>query len=299
MTFLGVEPWLIKANLHLLQYVNNLRPILILVIALGDVRFGTLAQIRSCVPNISIYGIFPDSPHNLTSHAVQCIPALDRIATSSPAWINAFHRLGAIRVHYLPFAADTEFHYPVPASHQSSAFSRNVLFVGNWRDERETILEHLDDLNLGIWGPKDWQRRLRRGSPLQARWGGRELVGSEFAQACADAKIMLNIHDVATLPGPNMRTFEQPACRAFSLVTRTAPILDLFTEGENIECYESVIELREKIRYYLDHEAERQRIATASYEFVTQRGHTYVDRAQQIIEWVKEDTGHLQEKYAL
>jgi spore maturation protein CgeB len=100
---------------------------------------------------------------------------------------------------------------------------------------------------------------------------------------------MLNILDLVTQPGPNMRTFEQPACRAFSLVTRTDPVLDLFTEGTNIVCFDSVPELREKIHYYLAHESERQRIADASYEFVVNQGHTYVDRAQQIIDWVRED----------
>jgi spore maturation protein CgeB len=166
-----------------------------------------------------------------------------------------------------------------------------VLFVGNWRDEREAVLEQLVDLDLGVWGAKDWHRKTRRGSPLRPRWGGRQLIGQELAQACADAKIMLNLHDVATLPGPNMRTFEQPACHAFSLVSRTPSILDLFTEGENIVCFESTLELREKICYYLNHAAERQRIAAASYEFVVKQGHTYADRAQQIIKWVETDTG--------
>lgn len=293
MTFLGVEPWIIKANLPLLQQANNVRPTLILVIDMAHIRFGTLVQIRACVPGILIYGLFPDAPYKMTTTGMQCVPGFDRMATSSPAWIEAFERLGARQVHYLPFAADIEFHYPVSASRQPSSFTRDVLFVGNWRDERETMLEQLTDLDLGIWGAKDWQRKPRRGSPLRARWGGRELIGVELAQACADAKIMLNIHDVATLPGPNMRTFEQPACRAFSLVTRTSPILDLFTEGENIECFESVVELREKIHYYLDAEEERQRIAQASYEFVIHEGHTYVDRAQQIIAWVREDGGQI------
>jgi spore maturation protein CgeB len=115
------------------------------------------------------------------------------------------------------------------------------------------------------------------------------LIGEEFAQACAESAIMLNVLDLVTQPGPNMRTFEQPACRAFSLVTRTDPVLDLFTEGINIVCFESVPELREKIHYYLAHESERQRIADASYEFVVNQGHTYVDRAQQIIAWARED----------
>lgn len=160
MTFLGVEPWRIKANLPLLQQANNVRPTLILVIDMAHIRFGTLVQIRACVPGILIYGLFPDAPYKMTTTGMQCVPGFDRMATSSPAWIEAFERLGARHVHYLPFAADIEFHYPVSASRQPSSFTRDVLFVGNWRDERETMLEQLTDLDLGIW-----ERRTGSGSP--------------------------------------------------------------------------------------------------------------------------------------
>jgi spore maturation protein CgeB len=289
MTFLGVEPWLIKANVSLIQQAVRLRPTLILVVALSYVRFGTVEQIRACMPNTPIYGLFPDSPHRLTTNAVQCVPALDRLATSSSAWVAAFQRLGIERVQYLPFAADTDLHYPVPQSSQRSPFARDVLFVGNWRDERETILEQLIDFDLGIWGTPYWHSKTRRGSPLRRHWGGKPLIGQDFAQACADAKIMLNIHDAATLPGPNMRSFEQPACRAFSLVDRTPAILDIFTEDTNIVCFDTVAEAREKIQYYANHESARQRIAQASYELVVSQGHTYLDRAQQIIAWARED----------
>jgi spore maturation protein CgeB len=63
----------------------------------------------------------------------------------------------------------------------------------------------------------------------------------------------------------------------------------LFKEGETIECFDSVEEAREKISYYLSHEDERRRIAEASYRFVVEGGHTYLDRARQLIIWAEED----------
>ena len=86
-----------------------------------------------------------------------------------------------------------------------------------------------------------------------------------------------------------MRSFEQPACGAFSLVTRTDALLEIFTEGENVECFDSVAEAREKIRYYLTHETERQKIAAAGYKLVIEGGHTYLDRARQLIEWMNDE----------
>ncbi len=73
------------------------------------------------------------------------------------------------------------------------------------------------------------------------------------------------------------------------LVTRTPAILDLFTEGESVECFASVDEARDKIRFYLGNESARQRVAANSYEAVINGGHTYLDRARQLITWVGED----------
>jgi spore maturation protein CgeB len=86
-----------------------------------------------------------------------------------------------------------------------------------------------------------------------------------------------------------MRAFEQPACRAFPLVTRTPAVVELFKEGENIECFDSVEEAREKISFYLANDAARQRVADAAYEFVVNEGHTYMDRVEQLLRWASED----------
>lgn len=287
--FVNVEPWLRKANLELLKLSEKLRPGLILVIGTEGVRAGTLAQMRVQLPGTPSYCLYPDTPHNLVPDRIQCLPFFDRVTTVSPLWVEAFERLGARRVHYLPLAADTDLHRPVTRENQVTTDAHDVAFIGNWRPEREAFLEQLTDFDLRVWGTNYWKRNIRSGSRLPARWGGRPLVGEEFARACSEHRILLNLIDGVGWPGPNMRTFEQPACRAFSLVTRTPAVIDLFQEGETIECFDSVEEAREKIRFYLKNETERQRIAEQSYRFVVNGGHTYVDRAKQLVEWARED----------
>jgi len=292
-TFVHVEPWARKANLELLKEVDELRPSLILVIGTSGVRAGTLAQINVRVPGAIIYCIYPDSPHNLDCDRIHCLKFFNRVMTSSPAWTGAFKKLGAERVFYLPFAADPSLYSPTDRqSAGAKSVTHDIAFIGTWRPEREQFLERLVNFDLIIWGSDYWRHRTRPGSPLRSRWGGRPITGVEFAQVCAESKILLNIMDPLTWPGPNMRTFEQPACRAFSLVTRTPAVLDLFHEGETIACFDSAEEACEKISFYLEHEEERLRIMGASYRFVTQGGHTYLDRAQQIIDWFTEDASN-------
>jgi glycosyltransferase involved in cell wall biosynthesis len=288
-TFVNVEPWLRKANLRLLELADKLRPNLILVIGTEGLRAGTLGQLRVQLPGTPVYCVYPDTPHNLVPDRIQCLPFFDRVAVASPAWKNAFERLGAPRVFFLPLAADTDQHRPASSGEANSFATHDVVFIGNWRPEREAFIEQLADFDLRLWGSDYWKRNTRPSSPLPARWGGRPLFGTEFARACARGRIMLNIIDGVGWPGPNMRAFEQPACGAFSLVTRTPAVVELFKEGETVECFDSVEEARDKIGYYLGHEEGRRRIAEAGYRFVVERGHTYLDRARQILTWAEED----------
>ena len=289
--FVRVEPWLRKANLELLQLADSLEPDLVLVIGTTGVRSGTLAQLRVRRPNALLYCIYPDSPHSLDGERIHCLPLFDRFTTSSPAWVSAFEQLGARQVHYLPFAADIELHRPVRSTWPNPNYAHDVTFIGTWRLEREQLLEQMVELDLGIWGSAYWKHRTRNDSQLKRHWSGREVFGDEFAQVCAQSKIMLNILDPISWPGPNMRTFELPACRAFALTERTAPVLDLFREGETIECFGSAGEALEKIHYYTGSERARQRIADAAFHQVLEGGHTYMDRVQRVCGWMAED-GH-------
>ena len=284
-TFVHVEPWWRKANLGLLQLADRVQPELMLVIGTAGVRPGTLAQLRVRCPELAIFCMYPDSPHNLDPERVTCLPIFDRVITSSPAWVEAFGVLGASQASYLPFAADVELHRPTGADVAEPDYAHNIAFIGNWRQEREEFLEQLVDLDLKIWGGNYWRSRTRKDSPLVRCWGGGSVVGADFARVCEQSRISLNILDPISWPGPNMRTFELPACRAFALTERTAPVLDLFREGETIECFGSAEEAREKIDRYTRDGVARRRIARAAYEFVVEGGHTYQDRVRQLLAW--------------
>ena len=87
-----------------------------------------------------------------------------------------------------------------------------------------------------------------------------------------------------------MGAFEIPACKGFSLCSRSPAILEIFQEGKTIECFESPEEAREKARFYLTHEESRARIARAAFERVVEGGHTYLDRARTIVKWAEDDS---------
>lgn len=95
---------------------------------------------------------------------------------------------------------------------------------------------------------------------------------------CADifrkTKIVLN---PPTKDDLNMRHFEASSTGSFQLTAEVPGLFDIFKEGESIITYKDIPDAIEKVRYYLDHEQERQEIARKARDLVL-AGHTYQDR---------------------
>lgn len=80
-----------------------------------------------------------------------------------------------------------------------------------------------------------------------------------------------------------MRTFEIPGSGGFSLSTRTKGALEIFPEDHAGGYFESVDECLRQIEHFRTQDRLRLEIARNAHDIVRQ-GHTYVDRAKQIID---------------
>ncbi len=96
------------------------------------------------------------------------------------------------------------------------------------------------------------------------------------------SKINLNITMRAIETGLSLRIWDILGCGGFLLTNYQAEIPDFFEIGRDLETYESMDELVEKVRYYLSHEEERVEIAINGYEKMAAH-HTYEIRLAQMI----------------
>jgi spore maturation protein CgeB len=81
------------------------------------------------------------------------------------------------------------------------------------------------------------------------------------------------------------RVFEVTGCKSFLLTEPAEDLENYFEIGKEIEVYHSIPEMVEKIRYYLEHEKEREKIAEAGYKRVM-REHTWKHRFDEIFKKV-------------
>jgi hypothetical protein len=127
-------------------------------------------------------------------------------------------------------------------------------------------------LPLEVWGYG--VEGLAGDSSLRYAYRG-EAWGIEMYRVLARSRIVVNRHGpVAAGYANNMRLFEATGAGAM-LFTEAAPNLaDYFKPGSEVVTYDGPDELMDKLRYYLDHEEERRRIAAAG-QARTLRDHTY------------------------
>jgi spore maturation protein CgeB len=77
------------------------------------------------------------------------------------------------------------------------------------------------------------------------------------------------------------RNFEIPGCGGFLLTNYVQNLGEYFSLDNEVVCFSGKQDMLEKIRYYLTHDEERERIARAGYER-TRREHTYTRRFKEL-----------------
>ena len=105
---------------------------------------------------------------------------------------------------------------------------------------------------------------------------------NEMPKVFHASKINLNMTMRPIETGLSLRVWDILGCGGFLLTNYQSEIPEYFEIGRELEAYESMEELEQKIQYYLTHEDERIEIAINGYEKVA-KFHTYERRLTEMI----------------
>ena len=231
-----------------------------------------------------VVNFYPDDPFsrersNRLAYGTDVLSAYDACFTFARHLIPEYERVGVEHAHYLPFARDPELHAP-PATFAQPAF--DVVFVGNLDDERVRWLDEIATTNrVGVFGERTREVVPRRSALSRATFGP-AAYGPELTRTLALGAISLNVMRAQNARSHNMRSYESPACGAFTLSQRTPELVELFADGEEVVCVDSPSELGDAVARWLRDAPTRARIARAGYERV--RDDTYARRACTMLE---------------
>ncbi|GBD96001.1 MAG TPA: hypothetical protein ENG83_15395 [Nitrospirae bacterium] len=213
----------------------------------------------------------------------------DFVFTGGSEAIEILKNYNLKNLYWLPFACDPEFHKPVKITGGEKALYENdIVFVGSYYPNRMRVLEEISDFDLGVWGP-GWEkvppvsslkRRIRRAGGVKS---------DEWIKIYTSCKIAIAIHyrdEDTPCYQASPKIYEVLACKCFLLVDNQRDVISLFDDGKHLLIFESIVDLREKIKYYLERSEERVSIAEEGYKEVIQQ-HTYSHRINKMIQIIK------------
>lgn len=144
-----------------------------------------------------------------------------------------------------------------------------------WRKE---IIESVSEFGCSICGDEPWREMV--GDRVRfLGWIDRE----GLAKLYNATRINLNITMPqlrTTLP---FRIFDVTACGGFLLTDIREDLWSCFEVGDEVVIYRDKMELKEKIRYYLEHPEERREIGEKGMNR-TLKDHTYKKRMEEVVE---------------
>jgi spore maturation protein CgeB len=263
--------WLDAVNHRVLRAAREARPDVFLCVKGVQFRPETIRTIASA--GVTTVGYWIDDPLD-HERSLANAPSYDFYFTNDSASVERYRSEGVRRVHHLASSADTGSFHPLPGTVPDA----DVSFVGTWSPHRQSVLAPLQDLDLRVYGP-GWHKSSLRRSCIHP-----EMFGAKTNEVFNRSRINLNIHNwFGRGAAMNLRLFEVPASGAFLLTDWIAEVDGAYTEGQHLECWRTPAELREKIAYYLAHEAERSEIARRGRQHFLNH-HTYAARVRQVLE---------------
>lgn len=230
-----------------------------------------------------------DAPRNFQP-IIEAASYYDFVFCGGTEAIEVLRNAGIKKSHWLPFACDPHIHKPIQLSpEEKQKYGNDIIFVGSFYPNRVNVLEELTDFDLGIWGP-GWQK-IPSSSPLKKhvrRSGG--IKPDEWVKIYSSCKIAVMIHyQDGEIPcyQASPRVYETLSCKCFLIADNQRDAASLFDDGTHLVIFKDIRELREKIKHYLEHPEEREKLVEAGYREVTEK-HTYYHRIKKMLHIVKE-----------
>ncbi len=274
-----------KINKEFLDFLkkNEVRYDLILVLQGKHLCLETVKEAKKYCKIIANWNIdeFFNPNAYISKYHLSIFDKYDCIFTARKNLLNEYYKKGAKCIDILNWFYYPEAHYKINISEEERIkCGSDIAFLGSWSKNRENTLSVLANLNIRIWGDQ-WHKaskwfRSRFNIMYRGAWF------EEMSKVIASSRVIVDVLTKENLDETNLKCFQVPACGGLLIINRNSAVRELLTENEEIVCYDSLNELREKCLYYISNERERKRIAENGYIKITQGENTLFDRAKQI-----------------
>jgi spore maturation protein CgeB len=194
---------------------------------------------------------------------------------------------------FLPIGFDPDLYRPLNGIRKDV----DLCFVGAYYPERRALLERLAQdfrsQTLRFYGrhlryrePWTWLRAAAYASDYPGVFVNRSLDAPAVNRLYARTKICLNLHHEQSRDGCNPRVFEILGSGGFQIVDPNAYVVNNLKDG--VVFYRSYEQLRETVKWYLDDDEHRERVAARGREMALSQ-HTFGHRIRRLLDRLELD----------
>lgn len=268
---------------EVMNLCHKINPTLVLTQLHGSDTLGPneIARIRGAAPQARFVNWNGDYyPQNLLSNAgVALAKAFDIQATVNRDVLEKYQQMGVSGIYW-------QIGYEPDGRGHPATVSYDVVFLGNgYSSERQEFVRRLRNLNgftLGVYG-MGWPDKWASGECLY-----------DFKAACGiyrGAKISLGDSQWPESGFVSNRVMQALAAGGAALAHQWFKGMEHLglVDGQTVIVWKTFEELGEKIRYYLNHEDERRRIAEAGERLAIER-HSFQARVDELMSVIGRET---------
>lgn len=285
--YFKLGPIIKKINSDLAEFVKNTKPDICFIYRGVYIFLETILNIKKA--GTFVFGYNNDDPFGKNypfyfwRHFKRSIPYYDHIFSYRLKNIEDYKKIGYKNTSLLRSYHIKDKNFPIEKL-PTNKYKCDVIFAGHYEDDgREECLKAIidADVNFKLFGP-EWQSS-KYYNFFKEKLGEIYNLKEDYNLALNSAKIALCFLSKLNNDTYTRRNFEIPAAKTFMLSEYSDDLNSLFKEGVEAEYFRSKEEMIEKIKYYLQNDKEREKIAMAGYQRLLKDGHEAEDRVKEII----------------
>ena len=280
-------PVIARINNSLIREVREVRPDLVFIYRGTHIRPGTLSAIKNT--GAIVFGYSNDDPFGrnypfyVWRNFKKSIFGYDHIFVYREKNVADYRARGYENVSLLRSYYIKERNFPI-SNLTRNAYTADSTFVGHYEDDgREEYIKAIIDsgIDFQLHGP-EWERS-KYYELFKKKFGAIESLRDDYNLALNSAKIALVFLSRLNSDTYTRRCFEIPAAGTFMLAEYSDDLANLFGEDKEAAYFRNKEELIQKIKFYLEHDDLRKKIAKAGLERLLKDGHEVADRVREII----------------
>lgn len=211
---------------------------------------------------------FCDDHWRFSNFSRHYAPYFSFVSTTDPDAVERYERTGYRNALLTQWACNHKDYIRIP----DAVSGQDVTFVGQPHGSRRAIVKYLEwnGITVNTFG-MGWPRG-RVSQDQMIRIFNESRINLNLSNSSWNAHTLFRNRQQI-----KARNFEIPGCSGFLLTNRVEHLERYYRIGEEVACFTGTRDLLRQIRYFLQHDDERQEIARRGYER-TVREHTYEQR---------------------